>query len=266
MRILAPALAAVLLTAPALAQQRPTERPGAHAELSAGAEYQTGDYGTGEEIETTSITSTARVAAGRVIVTASLPYLRVDAPGNVVAGSGGLLGLPIVVDPTQPATRVRRQGLGDLRLGAAVMLPTGPAVDLAVYGQVKLPTASRRARLGTGEVDYAMGAELSKTVAGVTPFASLTYTVPGKPADYALRNSLSGQAGLGARLGRTVSGQLSYGYSQSLSPTIADEQLVSARLAAGVSRRLSLSIYGNAGVSRSAPDVGAGVQLGVRLF
>ena len=44
----------LLLAAPAAVQQsaEPLSRPGnAHAELSVGAEYQTGDYGIGERIE-----------------------------------------------------------------------------------------------------------------------------------------------------------------------------------------------------------------------
>jgi hypothetical protein len=201
----------LLLAAPAAAQQNaePLPRPGnSRAELSVGGEYQTGDYGIGERIDRRSAVAGARVIKGRVILSASLPYIQVDAPGNVVTGGSGLFGLPIIVDPTRPATRVRRQGVGDLRLGAAWIAPL-KAVDLAAYGQVKLPTA--RAGLGTGKADYAVGAEAWKPLGSVTPFANVAYTMPGSPDGYRLRNILAGQAGLNAALGSGVSGQIAYG-------------------------------------------------------
>lgn len=256
----------LLLASPAAAQQHAEPAPRSArtgAELSVGAEYQTGDYGTGERIERRSVVAGARVARGRVILSASLPYTQVDAPGNVVTGGGGLLGLPIIVDPTRPATRVRRQGVGDLRIGAAWIAPL-KAVDLAAYGQVKLPTA--KAGLGTGKADYAVGAEAAKPLGPVTPFANVTYTMPGSPDGYRLRNTLTGQAGLNAVLGSGVSGQVAYGYAQSPGAALADEQLLSMRLTTNVSSRVSLSAHGGAGLSKGAPDASAGVQLGLRLF
>lgn len=260
------AVGLLLLAAPAVAQQRaePVSHPGnARAELSVGAEYQTGDYGIGERIERRSAVASARLVKGSVILSASLPYTQVDAPGNVVTGGGGLFGLPIIVDPTRPAARVRRRGVGDLRLGAAWVAPI-KAVDLAAYGQVKLPTA--RTGLGTGKADYAVGAEASKPLGAVTPFANLTYTMPGDPEGYRLRNTLAGQAGLNAALGSGVSGQIAYGYAESPGAALADEQLVSMRLTTSVASRISLSVHGGAGLSKGAPDASAGVQLGLRLF
>jgi len=259
------AAAMLFLASPAMAQavSEPVSRvPRANGELTAGVQYQSGEYGTGERIETTSAVAGVRVVAGRLIFSASLPYTRIDAPSNVVPG-GGLLGLPIIVDPSRPATRDRRQGLGDVRLGAAWMLPF-KALDLAAYGQVKLPTA--RKGLGTGETDYALGAEASKRLGAISPFANLTYTMPGNPAAYRLRDTWAGQAGLNAALSPRMSGQIAYGYAQSPSAAIADEQQLSGQLTAGVSSRLSLSLQGGAGLSRSAPDATAAVQLGLRLF
>jgi hypothetical protein len=260
------AVGLLLLAAPAVAQQRaePVSRPGnARAEPSLGAEYETGGYGTGQRIKRRSAVAGARLVKGRVILSASLPYTQVDAPGNVVTGGGGLFGLPIIVDPTRPATHTRRRGVGDLRLGAAWVAPL-KAVDLAAYGQVKLPTA--KAGLGTGKVDYAVGVEVSKPLGAVTPFANVTHTMPGSPDGYRLRDTVAAQAGLSAALGSGISGQVAYGYAQSTAAALSDEQRLSMRLTTGVSSRLSLSVHGGAGLSKSAPDATAGVQLGVRLF
>lgn len=238
---------------------------GPATELSTGIEYQEGKYGTGQKIETVSIPTSLRISTGRLQFTATLPYLRIDAPGNVVGGGGSILGLPIIVDPTRPATRDRREGIGDLRLGAAYSVPTS-IVDLTLLSQVKVPTASERKRLGTGELDYTVGAELAKSFGGVTPFVGVAYTIPGDPQGYDLRNSISGRAGIAAQIGTRVRGHVSYGYAQSLSRLVPDEQQISTGINAGLSKRLSLGLYGSAGLSRGAADVGAGVQLGFKIF
>lgn len=244
------------LAAPALAE--PT------VELSTGIDYREGDYGTGESIETWEVPTTVRVQSGQVVLSATLPYLRVDAPGNVVGGGGGLLGLPIIVDPTEPPDRVRREGIGDLELGAAYTVPSD-SVGLTFSGQVKVPTASERKGLGTGEMDYAVGAELSKTFGRVTPFVGVGYTMPGDPEDFELENSLSARAGAAVQMGGRVRGHVAYGYAESISPLVPDEQQVSAGVNAGLSDRLSLGLYGAAGLSEGSPDVGAGVRLGTRF-
>jgi len=263
---------AVLAAAPAMASQaqdpspaiRPAT-PGSAVEIATGLEYQEGKYGTGQKIETISIPTNLRVSTGRFQFTATLPYVRIDAPGNVVGGGGGVLGLPIIIDPSQPATRNRREGIGDLKLGAAYTVPTS-SIGLTLLGQVKAPTASASKHLGTGETDYLVGAELSKSFGGVTPFVGISYTLPGDPKGYDLRNSLSARGGVATMLGSRVRGYISYGYAQSLSRLVANEQQISTGINAGLSNRLSLGVFGTAGLSQGSPDVGAGVQLGVRLF
>lgn len=273
MRYLIMVATAVLVPMPAMAANQAHEQstatrpaPSERAmELSSGMEYQKGKYGTGQKVETYSIPTNLRVSTGRFQFSATLPYLRIDAPGNVVGGGGSILGLPIIVDPTRPATRNRREGIGDLRLGAAYTMPSS-SFDLTLLSQMKVPTASGRKRLGTGEIDYSVGAELSKRLGGVTPFVGIGYTIPGDPEGYDLRNSLSARAGVAAGLGSRVRGYVAYGYAQSLSPLVTDEQQISTGINAGLSDRLSLGLYGSAGLSQGSPDVGAGVQLGVKLF
>jgi hypothetical protein len=257
MRVIPFPLLAVAMASPAAAQPA--------GEISTGLEFQQGDYATAERVETFSVQNSARIRFGRLLFSASLPWLRLEAPGNVVGG-GGLLGLPIIVDPTRPPARDVRQGIGDLRVGAAYGLNAPAGVDLTLSGQVKLPTAAARRGLGTGETDIAFGAEVARTIGPVTPFASLSYSLPGDPAGYELRNSLSARGGVALQLAPGVRGNLSYGYAQSLSPLLEDERQISTGLNAALSRRLSLGLYGNAGLSTGSPDIGAGFQLAWRIF
>lgn len=287
MRIISPTLsfaaAITFFAAPALAQEtppaasaepQPQPQPQAQparqgsstaAEFVTGVEYQEGDYFTGESVEIVTVQNAARLRTGRTTLSASLPWHRIEAPGNVVGG-GGPLGLPIFVDPSRPAGRDVREGIGDLRLGVGHSLPSVGGVELTLSGQVKLPTASARRGIGTGETDVALGAEVARRFGPVTPYAAIGYTLPGDPERFELQNSLSARGGVALQLGRGLRGNLSYSYAESLRPLAADEQQISTGLNAALSRRLSLGIYGNAGLSDGAPDVGAGLSLGFRIF
>ena len=164
------------------------------------------------------------------------------------------------------ATRTRREGIGDLRIGASYALPRLAGFDLSVTGQAKIPTASRVRGVGTGEPDFSVGGELSRGLGPVTPFVSVAYTLPGEPDDYELRNSLSVRSGVATQFGRNVWGNVSYGYAESIRPLVPDEQQISTALNASLGRTLTVGIYGNAGLSEGSPDVGAGISLGFRVF
>ena len=276
MRLCLFALPLTLADAPAFAQQAPPaepareERPAGRGSASAaefvtGVEYQAGDYFTGERVELLTVQNVARLRTGRTIVSASLPWHRIDAPGNVVGG-GGLLGLPVLVDPTQPAARDVRQGIGDVRLGVGHTLPPLAGAELTLSGQVKLPTASAERAIGTGEADLAIGAELARRFGAVTPFVSVGYTIPGEPEAYELSNGLSVRGGVALDLGQGVRANVGYGYAESVSPLVPDQQQISTGLNFNLSRRLNLGLQGNVGLSDGSPDLGAGVSLGVRIF
>lgn len=267
MRYLMFAAVALAGTANAKEPESPARHPqqesaGPSVELSSGVEYEEGDYGTGRDIRTMSVQSSVRVTAGRFQLAVTLPYKRIDGPANVVTG-GGLLGLPIIIDPTTPpGERSRREGVGDLTLGASFAIPTN-IVDVTLASEVKLPTASRR--LGTGETDYGVGAEISRKLGGVTPFAGVSYTVPGDPDGFSLRNSLSLRGGIAASIGTRARGYISYSQAESVSRTLPDEQQVISGVNAALGDRLSLGVYGAAGLSDGSPDLGAGIRLGFKV-
>ncbi|WP_343528785.1 transporter [Sphingomonas sp.] len=246
---------AMLIAAPATAQ----------VTASVGADYASGKYGTNQEVRSASSTLSLRAKRKRVTVFAALPVVQVDAPGNVVA-PGGPLGLPILIDPTRPATRVRRSGLGDAVVGASVQLlpPRRHHLALALTGSAKLPTASASRGLGTGKTDYSVGAEAA--VPGkVTPFAAVGHSFVGQPDGYTLRDVTSARGGLALGIGKASEVSVSYNYASRVSDQAADRQEIGAGLDTALSQRLSLGVQGSAGVSKGAPDLGAGVRLGLRL-
>lgn len=250
-------LAALLAAAAAPAIAAPT------AEVRTGVEIDEGDYGTGAEVERLTVRSELRARSGDFLLSASLPWHRIEGPGNIVGG-GGPLGLPIL-DPTRPSERTTRSGLGDLRVGAA-WAPRIGGFGLALGGEVKLPTASARQGLGTGETDITVAAEAARTIGPVTPFAAVSYTMPGDPEGFELRDSIGVRGGIAAQLGRRVRGTVTLAHAESMSPALANERQVSTGLDIGLSDRVSLGIYGSAGLSDGSPDSAAGVQIGWRLF
>lgn len=257
------------LTVPLAAQQRAEVKPEAAfedddttIEFFSGAEFQQIELNDGRKVEKFSIPVAAQVTAGRMRVTAQVPYMRVKAPGDVVVPSGPL-GLPVLVDPAGPPEVSTREGIGDVRIDAAYQLPIS-GLNASVSGGVKLPTASTEKSLGTGETDYRLGADLSKTVGAVTPFAGVSYTKVGDPADYDLEDTLAGHAGAAVRLGRSTSAHLGYSYEENASSLVDDQQRVFGGVNTALGSGLSLGVYGSAGVN-GPTDIGAGVSLGVRL-
>ena len=63
-----------------------------------------------------------------------------------------------------------------------------------------------------------------------------------------------------------VRGYISYGHSRSASRLLTNEKQISTGVNAGLSDRLSLGVFSTAGLSQGSPDIGAGVQLGMRII
>lgn len=264
-----PLLALLCLASPVLAQQRddvpePVQRDfdkETKVEVYSGVEFQSFELGE-QDAEKVSLPLAARVTTGRLRMTAQISYVRVTAPGNVVVPSGPL-GLPILVDRAQPAEKTTREGLGDVRIAAAYDLPV-PGLNASLNSGAKIPTASTRKGLGTGAADYWLGADVSKPIGAVTPFASVSYTKTGDPDGAKLPDTLAGQAGAALRLGPSVSTHLGYSYSQAASDQLGDEQRVFGGVNTGIGGGVSLGVYGSAGVAGPA-DVGVGLSLGIAL-
>jgi hypothetical protein len=73
--------------------------------------------------------------------------LDIDSPRVVVGG--GDIG-PIIIDPNTPVARTRRNGFGDLTLGAAYEFSSSlmGGTDFDLSGRIKVPTAAESKFLG----------------------------------------------------------------------------------------------------------------------
>lgn len=231
--------------------------------LTSGASLSTRDFEDRSRTDYYRIPFAARVTRGPLRVSASIPYLVVNGFGPVV-GTGG----DDEVEDTPEREEDTRRGWGDLRLTGRYRLPRSALAgfELDLLGRVKLPTASRSQRLGTGEVDFALGGELSRQIGRTEPFASVQYRINGDRPDFDYRNTMAASIGASLRLSRRTRASLSYDYSQSRIRGRSGFQSLDAGVSTRLTNRLFLNASGEVGLSRRASDFGVGATLTWRAF
>lgn len=248
-----------LATVPASAQS--IQQSDFSLSASTGVDYSSGDYGATENTEILVVPAVLRATNGNLAFTASVPYLRIDGPGNVVVGPGGE---PL---PGAPTASGVREGIGDLSLGATYTF-TGAqpgGFELALGGNVKLPTSKESAQLGTGETDYTAKAEVSAPLGGLTPFASVGYRFLGDPEGVDLRSGPTASAGFSTSVGTSVL-IASYDYARAITAATEDSHSIFSGLSVPVGSRLNLTGYGVAGLSEGSPDFGVGLLVTAKVF
>lgn len=258
--IRAAVLAAVSAAAPLSAAA------GSDLSVSLGAEYTTGDYGTGTDTTIWYFPLTFGYGSEMTSFSVTVPYLIVEGPGNVTPAIGDTprgmapgMGAMQVVRPGPVGPTRRESGLGDVVLSGSVRLvaeaPAQPRIDLT--GKIKLATADEDDNLGTGENDYAVQLDLEKGVF----FGYLGYRVYGDPPGFNLDNVAYGLVGLSRPLDSATRAGVSL-YAQQAAAAGADDQL---ELNLFLSRKLGMDSqlrpYVVFGLSDGSPDWGAGVTL-----
>lgn len=259
-------LALTLLGGPAFAQEAAPAsfedpKPETAITLFAAADYIAGELAD-REYETVSVSAGARVTSGRFSFAASVPYIITSAPEDVIVSGGGLLGTSLLSRPSTQPTTVTREGIGDLTLQADYQLPLG-SLNAAIGGIIKVPTASREAALGTGELDFGINGQVSRRFGDVIPFVTASYTVIGEPTGFDVRNTLSGAVGSQFAVCKSSLVSLSYSYDQAATSQIGDNQSLGFGFATSLTNRLQLGIDARAGLSTDAPDARVGIRLGM---
>ncbi len=174
----------------------------------------------------------------------------------------------------------RESGLGDILLGAAYLYyPRTSWLPASEWGvQVKVPTASERHRLGTGETDVSLEATLFQRIGDFVPYGSGGYRFIGQDTNaYDLRNGAVASAGVSWIPSPGWSLGVGYDWRQSISKRAGSDGLVraddghelsffgSAAMSSGVVGDLRLSPYAVAGLSNGSPDYAFGFQIQIAL-
>ncbi|NLR70025.1 hypothetical protein HGI47_03930 [Novosphingobium sp. ERN07] len=183
-----------------------------------------------------------------------------DAPttgGNVSGGNTGT-GLP-------GTTGNRRGGLGDIAVTLAYSLDFGNATYFDVSSRIKLPTASKAKRLGTGKVDVTMGGDLVKDVGEATIYLGARHRFLGKPAGSTLRNTWGFGGGASYRLSDGTVVGADYDWQQSVVAGNSPSSEVTGWVNVGVTPKLRLQVFGSTGLNRGSADFAGGLSLSYRL-
>jgi len=217
--------------------------------------YQQGEYGGGETTSILSVPVTLKYLLTQGEVSVMVPYVSMDSKGDVVL----IDGTPQAVDGADGGSA---SGLGDIVLKGkyAALTQKGrlPFVDLVC--RLKLPTANED--LGTGEMDFGLGTELSyRFRKNYFAMADLMYTFIGDPPDASYRDRIAWDLGLGWQPRPAWILSLYYDSASSLSSRPAATSLMfyaSHRL----QHDLRLYTLLDFGISDTASDIGltAGVK------
>lgn len=141
--------------------------------IGIGAEYSNGDYGTGSDATLWSLPVTLNYKADKWGWGITVPYLILRSSGNVVVGSGGMIGTGTATMPSggmggmgggTTTSTTTESGLGDITVrGSVSLVEEGEAMPwIGVTLKAKLATADENKFLGTGENDYAAQLEMAK--------------------------------------------------------------------------------------------------------
>lgn len=225
-----------------------------------GLQYSNGSYGTTRNTNVLLGLPTLSVETGNFQFNVSMPYMRISGRGLVVFDAAGN---PIVINRRTSLPPDTRTGFGDLNLSASYTVPSGFLDDFAVTltGSTKIPTASTRKRLSTGEADFGMSIDVSRQFGKWGPFLTVGYLLPGKPAAYKLYNTTSVSAGTSLELSSNLVAVASYDYDSASTPLVAASHELFGSLSWVRDDRITMTAYGTAGLGSGSPAVGAGLMM-----
>jgi hypothetical protein len=225
-----------------------------------GADYSNGNYGTDRNTDILLDLSSLSAQIGNLKISANVPYMRISGRGLVVFDAAGN---PIVINRKASIAPDVRSGFGDLNLSATYTIPAAILSDFQVEltGRVKLPTASERRRLSTGEADFGLSVDVSRQFGIWGPFVTFGYLVPGQPSNYSLYNTASITIGTTVELTKDLVAIASYDQDSASARQVGASRELLGSLSWIVNNSITLTGYGTAGLSSGSPSVGTGLIL-----
>lgn len=225
--------------------------------ISTGVDYSSGDYGTTADTDITYIPITLKYRSGRWGFKATLPYIRVKGPSNVIPDVGQV--------GTTPTTRKTESGIGDVILSGTYTLVSDSKTKtiLDLTGKIKLPTADDKKGLGTGETDYYIQLDAYKIIGKTTPFATLGYKIYGDSNVYKLDNVFYVSLGFSHKLSSSTSTGLILDVRERSTPTGDPRRELTAFMTHKLDSNRKVQAYLVKGFSDGSPDWGVGATISI---
>lgn len=284
--------AALLFSTSALAEEpKKTEKTTSTESwrLSTGVNFSTGRY---EELTDTKVISapvSLKFTKGNFSVRVSVPYVRVDGPGSLIqtpegsgGGSGGRTdnsgpgsansgsgssgsGGVEVDDSDGVPVNSKRSGLGDVVVAATYSFDLGSDFFIDASSKVKIPTASRSKRLGTGEVDVTTALDFVKTAGPATFYIHGRRKFAGKPTGSLIRSVWGAGAGASIKAGKGVTVGADYDWQQSSLIGNQASSDVTGWASFRLNRKINLSVFGSTGLNSNSADFAGGLSISIKL-
>jgi len=233
----------------------------AHAEgltLGTGFDYTSGKYTGTEETNILYVPFIAKYETGRWALRATVPYLRITGPGNVIGA-----GADRVTLPGGSTGRRTESGLGDIVVSAFynVLREGRSGISLDLGAKLKLGTADETKGLGTGEQDWSLQADAYKPLGAFSLFGSLGHRWYGDPPGIDLKNVFYWAVGGAYRLSSDTSAGLAYDFRPAITTGGGEISELTGFVTRRLSREWKLQPYLVLGFGRASPDWGAGAQI-----
>lgn len=244
------ALLALLLSSPSWANDNKIT-------YSTGFDYSVGKYGQAEDTKITYVPFSAKMDSGRWTFRATVPYLQIEGPANVIADSR------VVIAGTTRPTRSKESGLGDVVLGTTygALVDTNGQLYVDLGAKVKLPTADEKRGLGSGKTDYSIYTDVIKGMGKTSFLGTLGYKVFGDPTGIDLRNVFYGSVGLAYKLGPKNQIGATVDLREKTTATGTGLREYTVFYSYRIDQTYRLQTYLVVGDSRSSVDTGGGVVI-----
>ena len=247
-----------LLLLPALAAPAAFAADG---ELSAGAgiAYTKGDYGTGSETKILSLPFTARYDTDPWIFKATVPWLRITGPTDVVAGVGRVNNGR---GRNSRGGESTESGFGDTVLSATynALYDRSTTLGIDLTGRLKLPTGDENKGLGTGSTDVGFQVDAYRTFDRLTVFGDVGYTFFGHSDVVDLKNAYNYGIGASTKLDAVNSVGLSLDGRQRVVDGGSPQRELTAFWNHRIDRARRVQAFFLVGLADGSPDVGLGAS------
>lgn len=144
-------------------------------------------------------------------------------------------------------------------------LELGHGTYLDLTGKLKLPTASKSKRLGTGKVDFTASADLSQDIGAASIYVSGRRKFAGKPTGSTIRSTWGAGGGASYRLSRTVTVGGDYDWQESSFAGGQASSEVTGWVYTRLTRKVGLTAYAGTGFNRASAAFLGGLTMTARF-
>ena len=240
--------------------------------VGSGVGYSSGDYGGSAATHIVTIPFVARYEGATWTLRATLPYLRITGPGNVIPGVGPVgtvsalgssLGIPLLgSSSSSQSTSKTVSGLGDAAAAATYMFYAADrTAGIGLTGRLKLATGDETQALGTGSTDKGLQLEGFRRFERNTLFGAVGYTWFGDSPIAQLQNVANLGVGASHRLDGDDMLGIAFDARQAGSPLPAALRELSAFWTHPLGRNWRTQLFAMKGFATGSPDWGAGLNV-----